>query len=258
MSLIDHIQSYLRHSAQQQYETLAVPPFTLFFHRTDTLRFFNYAIPAAPITGDVQSELRAVRAAFVERNRQPRFEFLEEYTPALASALEAAGFACEGRYPMMVCTPDTLTPAPDVTGLTLTLLEPGATVEDARGFLTAQRLGFDPTNPHPVTDQEITEFLGRLDLNGYVLAKLEGVAVSAGVFTVPYNGVTELAGIATLPAYRRRGIAAALTEYATRAAFARGVEIACLSAGDEQASRVYTRVGFQPMATMLAYSVPEP
>jgi ribosomal protein S18 acetylase RimI-like enzyme len=257
MPLIDYIQSYLRYSAQQQYETVAVPPFTLFFHRSDPLRFFNYAIPDAPITDDVQAALLALRQRFIERNRQPRFEFLEEYAPTLAGALEAAGFVSEGRFPMMVCTPDTLTPAPSVAGLTLTLLVPGASVEDARGFLTAQRLGFDPTSTQPVTEQEIDEFLARLDKHGYVLAKVDGIAVSAGVFTAPYHGVTELAGIATLPAYRRRGIAAALTEYATRTAFAQGVEIACLSAGDEQASRVYHRIGFQPMATMLAYSLPE-
>lgn len=258
MSLIERIQSYLRHSAQQQYEAVAVPPFTLFIHRTDNLRFFNYAIPDEPITGDVQAALLALCARYTARNRQPRFEFIEEYTPTLVPALEAAGFVAEGRYPMMVCTPETLIPPPIVADLTLALLAPDASAEDARSFMMTQRQGFEPTNTETVTEQEIAEFLDRLAINGYVLGRLAGEAVGAAVFTVPYAGVTELAGIATLSAYRRQGIASALTAYATQSAFARGVEIACLSAGDEQASRVYARLGFRPMATMLAYSVPAP
>jgi hypothetical protein len=36
------------------------------------------------------------------------------------------------------------------------------------------------------------------------------------------------------------------------------VTIACLSAGDERAGRVYERVGFHPYATMLAYGEKRP
>ena len=39
------LQNYLRYSARRQYEAVAVPPFTLFFHPTDALPYFNYAIP---------------------------------------------------------------------------------------------------------------------------------------------------------------------------------------------------------------------
>ena len=73
--------------------------------------------------------------------------------------------------------------------------------------------------------------------------------------TAPFDGITELVGIATGVPFRRRGIATCLTDLSLRWAFAHGVDIACLTAADRDAGRVYERTGFWPVATMLAYSV---
>ena len=54
---IERIQNYLRASAQAQYEALPLPPFTLFFHPTDALKYFNYGIPDGPAPGEL-SEAR--------------------------------------------------------------------------------------------------------------------------------------------------------------------------------------------------------
>jgi predicted GNAT family acetyltransferase len=106
-----------------------------------------------------------------------------------------------------------------------------------------------------MTEAEGERQRGRLAASaGSFLARLEGAPVAAADFTVPLDGFTELVGIATLPAYRRRGIASALTAAATETAFARGVRVAFLSAEDEHAGRVYERVGFRPFATALTYS----
>jgi predicted GNAT family acetyltransferase len=91
-----------------------------------------------------------------------------------------------------------------------------------------------------------------------LLRRIAGQPVSAAAFTAPIDGLIELVGIATLPDFRRRGIATALTDYALRVAFASGVELACLSAADANAGRVYERVGFRSLATMLAYSDARP
>ncbi len=42
---IMRLQAYLRHRARQPYDTVAVPPFTLFLHPSDPFPHFNYAIP---------------------------------------------------------------------------------------------------------------------------------------------------------------------------------------------------------------------
>lgn len=257
MDPITRLQAYLRHSARHQYSALAIPPFTLFFHPSTTFQFFNYAIPDEPIGEDLLLMLDVVKDLFIERGRKPRFEFIEEYAPKLGPALEQADFVLEGRFPLMVCTPETIQNAPPVAGLTISELIAEETKPSvARAFLATQRQAFAPDADPEVQEHEIDNFLERLSLNTHFLARLDGEPVSAGVYTEPYDGVTEIAGIGTLPAFRRRGIAAALVEQAVRTAFARGVEIACLSAGDERAGRVYERVGFRAMATMLAYSVP--
>ncbi|MFN8493034.1 MAG: GNAT family N-acetyltransferase [Caldilineaceae bacterium] len=253
---IDRLQAYLRHSADQQYEAVAVPPFTLFFRPSDPLRFFNYAIPDAPITADVQAALTTLKNIFTARNRQPRFEFIQEYTPALAPALVSAGFVEEGRYPMMVCTPETFQVAPVVPDFTIVQLTPASALDEVRTFLTTQRLGFEPTNTELVIDQAVQEAHKRMGRNRCFLGYYAGQPATVGVFTVPHAGVTEITSIATIEKFRRRGLASALTAHVTGAAFAQGVEIACLSAADEDAGRMYQQVGFRTVATMLAYSVP--
>lgn len=85
------------------------------------------------------------------------------------------------------------------------------------------------------------------------LALVDGQPAGAGAFSAPYDLLTEVAGIATLERFRRRGIAAFVTGEAVRTAFEQGLEAAVLSAADERAGRVYEKVGFRPYATMLAY-----
>ena len=54
-----------------------------------------------------------------------------------------------------------------------------------------------------------------------------------------------MTGVACLPAYRRRGLATAVTSALVADAIALGVDTVCLSAGDDDIARVYERVGFR-------------
>lgn len=257
MTLIERLQSYLRHAAQQQYEAVRVPPFTLFFHASNPFMYFNYAIPDEAAAGDLQGPLSELRAAFGSRGRQPRFEYIEEYAPDLGPALRAAGFVEDSRLHLMVCTPDTIRAAPEPPGLTVTVLAAPGTLADARDFLITQRLGFNPDDQGQPADAEVEQFRAGWTIGHDFLGRIDGEAAGVATFMPPWNGVTEVAGIATRESYRRRGVASALTERATRAAFEQDVEIACLTAGDERAGRVYERVGFRPYATTLFYLDPD-
>src|SRR5918911_48593 len=144
MTLVARLQSYLRHSARRQYEAVAVPPFTLFFHPTDALPYFNYAIPDEATGRDLQKPLARLRAEFNARRRQPRMEFIEAFAPELAAALRAEGFVEEARLNLMICTADTYRPAPPVPGLTVSVLAGRSPLADAQAFLATQRQGFDP------------------------------------------------------------------------------------------------------------------
>lgn len=253
MASIDRLQAYFRQIARQQYETVPVPGFTLFFHPADGLPFFNYAIPNGPLVADLDAALLLLRAEFSARRRRPRFEFVEECAPALAPALRAAGFSEEARQQLMICTSESWRSAPTVPGLEIAELSRASTAEEIQVFLTLQRRGFDPGSRNPSTEEEARRFLGTLGAGRAFVARLEGRPAGAGMYSSPLDRITEVVGLATLEPYRRRGIATALAAQAVSSALASGVEVVCLTAADARAGRVYERVGFVPCATMLAY-----
>ena len=65
----------------------------------------------------------------------------------------------------------------------------------------------------------------------------------------PRGDVTEIAGVAVLPAHRRRGIAGHLTWALAADAADAGVRTVFMSAGSDDVARVYEGVGFQRVAT---------
>lgn len=264
MTAIARLQAYLRHSARQQYQAVPIPPFTAFFHPYDDFPMFSYAIPDEPINreairrADVDSALAALREAFAARGRLARFEFIESFAPDLPPLLQSAGFVEETRQQLMVCTADTYEPAPRVKGLRTVDVNAGSPIDDLQGYLTVQRKAFGDESTEEANVVEVQRYLRYLgsQLGGglALLARLGGEPAAVITATQPFDGITELAGIATRHPYRRRGIATNLTSQALQWAFGHGVEIACLTAADAAAGRVYERVGFRPYATMLAYS----
>jgi len=262
------VQGYLRENARSQYDSAAFPPFTAFFHPSDPNPYFSYAIPDETPIGDPRQALEDLRAEFERRGRKPRFEYLEASSPWLEEILLRGGFREETRQWCMVCTPETLTRLEPVAGLEIVELNADSPDADIRDYLIAQRQGFNPDNiSHPGVkairqarrDFSLggwSAFLGRLivalDESGAPV--LPGEPAAAGCYGRIIEGVTEVAGIATRLPFRRRGIAGCLTEHMTVQAFQRGARVACLTAADEAAGRVYERCGFKPFSTMLAYA----
>ncbi|MEO6350449.1 MAG: GNAT family N-acetyltransferase [Candidatus Limnocylindrales bacterium] len=74
----------------------------------------------------------------------------------------------------------------------------------------------------------------------------------------PVDDVSEIVGVATLPAYRRQGLGAAVTSELVRDALARGVKTTFLSAGSEDVARVYERIGFRRVGSAGGAEPPEP
>ncbi|MCX6032399.1 MAG: GNAT family N-acetyltransferase [Chloroflexi bacterium] len=255
------LEAYMRKAAALTHDVVERPPFVLFFNPHDALRFYNYAKLLEPVgdapsthSGEVLSDaLAEVRAAFVARDRLPRFEFIAEFAPDFGAALAAAGFTLEDRTVLLTCTRETFRPAPLIPGLEIITLTPDSPAEDLLAHTEVQQRGFGDTSGEQPTLADAEHFRPKLERYAAFLARLDGVPVAAGDFTAPLDGFTELVGIATLEAYRRRGIASALTAQAAQTAFERGVEVAFLTAADERAGRVYERVGFRPYATALAY-----
>lgn len=254
MVSIARLQAYFRRSAQQQYDTVSVPDFALFFHPTDTLTYFNYAIPDEPRLSCLEASLSMMRDEFAARGRYPRIEFILEFAPQLAAALRAAGLAEEARQQLMVCTAQTHRPAPEVRGLAIAELTHASTVGTVQEYLTTQHRGFNPGSTGSASESDAQQLLRMMGEGRAYLAKLEGHPVGVGMYTTPFDGLSEIVGLATLEPYRRRGIATKVTARAVERVLGQGVEEVALVAADERAGRVYQRVGFARYATMLAYT----
>lgn len=252
-SLIERLQSYMRSSAAERYESVPVPPFTAFFS-ADPLIYFNYAIPDGPVSEDVGEPLRRLRAEFQARRRVPRFEYVSELAPRLADELRAAGFRQEAEARVMVCTRESFTPVEAPEGLELSVLTAGASREDARAFCNTGRRGFSVGEPdYEASEEELSRFLKDLKDGRSVLGRVEGEPAVVGTCTPPSEGIAELAGVATLERFRMRGFGTALTSRVAREAFDRGVDVLFLSTITEQAGRIYERVGFRFVTKMLFF-----
>lgn len=247
------IQSYFREVARRQYQVVEVPPFTLFFHPSDPLPFLNYAIPEKDDGRSLLAPLEELRAEFRKRERLPRFEFVEEFAPALGTALEAAGFVAEPPAHLMVANITTARPAPPVAGLRIDVVTKESHLEEARRLLYLQRAGFGMPDALQVSDADALWFTSTLGTGRGFVAWLGDTPVGGGVLLSPIDGLAEVAGIGVIEEYRRRGIGAAISGAALRFALDAGVDAAVLSAADERAGRVYTSVGFQSFGTTRFY-----
>ena len=232
-------------------ETTTIGPFLAAIHPTNDMIWLNYALPlptldVADVTADT---VDALRALFRSRGRVLRFEFFQPLWPDLGPAMERHGVKLQDAMPLMVCAPQDLRPvaAPEVTPRPL-----AADVDDAtlRRFITAARTAFG--EPAPATDADIAEQRDNLRRGVYrcAHAEIDGQIAGVGSMTVAND---ELVGIGTLPAYRRRGVAATLSSWLVADHLARGALLAWLSAGDAVAQAVYAKIGFRDAGVQLNY-----
>lgn len=78
----------------------------------------------------------------------------------------------------------------------------------------------------------------------------------AGGSHSPRGSVTEITGVATLPAHRRRGLGAVLAAVLGADAQRRGVDLCFLSSASDDVARVYAGAGFVRVATACVAGLP--
>lgn len=231
----------------RQRTVVAAPPFTALL-TPGAGAYANYAVIATPgrRVDDLGDSLATLRAAFAPD--PPRFELVDEAGPGAVEALLAAGAQETGRY--AVLTLDASAPVmPDAP--------PGASVEVVRSAAQAreaQQVANAAFRMEIASDPGVP---GEPPEGGCALVRLGGRAVSVAYWTAVADGVTEIAGVATLPDVRGRGLGTFVTASAVRSACElAGVTLAWLTPGGEGADRVYRRVGFQPTAHAVHLSLP--
>lgn len=253
-NLVQRIQAYLR-TRYLQHDIVAIPPFTIFFHRNDECAEASTAVPMTNTHREWCEPLHEIKNTFVRYGRVPRIEFLDTFAPTLPFALEQEGFVQVNDATVMVCTPETYRPAPAMPGLSTLILSRGLSPENIDVNLQTSELGFDPFSSHLKWTEEGV-FQQTLLTDRAFLLRLHRQPVAAGMFAEIHDRITELVGVTTLLEYRHRGFAAYLTGYMTQVAFARQVDLAFMICDNEAGVNMYRHLGYKPYATLLTYQMP--
>ena len=214
---------------------------------------------ARPAGGHVEAaDVRAVRARQWELGAPEAFEWIVDLAPTLGPAAREAGLDVL-EVPLMAL--DRPLEAPD-TGARVRRLEP----DD--GALAASRAVADLAFAAPGTGRGAPGAAERDGaLGGWPERRLGAVRerMAAGLIVTyvaedadgvlavgshqPVGDVSEVVGVGTLPAARRRGLGAAVTAALVADARRAGAEPVFLSAGSEDIARVYGRLGFERIGT---------
>ena len=211
--------------------------------------YMNYATPTAAEYD--AHHVRKMVEHFMRKGRTPRLEFTAEIWPGLRQLLAQEGFILEAEQPTMVCTRTDLRPL-RTPGVRVVMLSASDDLEPVLN-LANRAFGSEELATKEQIDSN-TDQLRRGTLKcaaGYLGQDLAGCA-----FTIPFDGVCELAGVGTDSALRRRGVASTVSTFLLEDHFQQGGDIAWLSAGDETSKRVYEGLGFRALATHVNYILP--
>ena len=239
---IDDLQRFLVAVASPGRDVIRVAPFTLYLDPDSDNLFHNYAIPDAGVGDVVAAALEDLRVAFRSRDRVARFEYLDEYAPALGAALARAGLVEHVRTPFMQVAPATLV-APSMS-LDLATVEE-LSDRDLVDWRRAQRIAYGDPADDPGGDARDP----RSSATAVVVVQGGGEVIGGAVASPIVAGIAEIQGVFCVETWRRRGVAGAATAAAAGLAFRRGATSCVLTPGDEGAMRVYARAGFAPVAT---------
>lgn len=258
LSRLRQLQSSVTEAPRPDTETFEVGPFRAWISATQSLIWLNYAIPIAEWRSEreVSEAIAVLRHEFAERRRILRFEFFDESWPGLPSILDAAGLAVQAVQPLMICTPEDLRPF-QASDVRVHLLTP----DDREGiatFLSVQIEGFGEDLGR-VSKERVAQMARDIRESGLraALATLADQPAGTGAITA-YRGVGELVGVTTVPSLRRHGVASTLSAYLTYDHFARGNDLAWLSAADQIAQAVYARIGYRLAGRQLNYIDADP
>ncbi|MEU8531036.1 MULTISPECIES: GNAT family N-acetyltransferase [Streptomyces] len=264
--LLDRIERYYDAVPRSSARAEDFGPLTLFVQEGAGWPY--YARPTVKAAaGATADDVARVRARQRELGVPEAFEWVDETTPGLRAAVEGAGLVVHA-HPLMALDLDAPAEAaepPRADGVVVRLLD--ADDPALLGAVTVPHLAFaDPgTQVGAAGAPELADLMrqhagdGSADrVAGRMTAGLTRLAAALENDTVlcagqhqPVGSVSEVVGVGTLPAARRRGLGLAVTSALVADARERGVRTVFLSAGDEDVARIYARLGFRRVGTAL-------
>jgi ribosomal protein S18 acetylase RimI-like enzyme len=170
--------------------------------------------------------------------------------PAVEPALLTAGFAVEGRLPLMVFRGSEEQAPPDG----IELVE-ATTDDELRGVAEAQWEAYEESGVVP--ERVVASLRQTLEAGGVVVLARDadtGEPAGGGLCTGPHEGATELTSIGVRERFRRRGIAETMTRWLARELQTRGCDGVFLMADGAPEERIYARAGFATISDILHIS----
>lgn len=220
-----------------------------------------YARPNLARTSEpTVDEIREVIARQLELEVPLALEWVHDTAPSLAAVARVAGMTVQ-ECPMLVLESLLETPAPDGT---VRLMD--AEDDDVAVVEAAIRVGFG-TPGTAISDAGVAErddtaaSLGALRDRGFTVDGLrKGRTIMVGAFVNdvgavgggshnPRGHISEMVGVGVVPAFRRRGLGAAVAHLLSRHALDNGVTTVFCGAESIDVARVYERVGFRRIGT---------
>jgi ribosomal protein S18 acetylase RimI-like enzyme len=203
-----------------------------------------YARPSGPPVSPADLE------AVLDRQRALALPLALEWVQGRPEGLDelaaAAGMQVV-HHPLLVASSEELLPMEaqvDVRlpGADLARVEAVAELGFAHPGTQVGDVGVEAVAPLPDDPRRLARVAGG---HPHVLAAyVDGFPVARGAMTV-VDGVAEITGVTTLPAYRRQGLGSAVTAVLAEHAVRRGARLLWLSATDDAVARVYSRLGFR-------------
>ncbi len=196
-------------------------------------------------------DVAAAAQLLVDHGSEVSFEWVHELVPSFVTTLETAGYAVTLHPLLALELPAPLPATPHAALLTAgdrrfrDALAVAEIAFAAAGTAVGDQ-GVEARDATVVPDDQLDHIRGRVaDGSAAMVAAVDPVdGVVASGSHVPVDGVTEIMGVATLPTYRRRGLAIDVVARLLADATGRGCGLALLSAADDDVARVYERLGF--------------
>ncbi|MEP6650769.1 MAG: GNAT family N-acetyltransferase [Lapillicoccus sp.] len=255
-AILADLERYYDTAPRATCDTEELGSLTLFVARSG---FPYYARPRLGVANEITAD---DVTAVLERQREldvpQAVEWVHDTTPSLLPAARSAGMTVE-ECPLLVLAQDPFEPDP-AAGVRVVAAD-----DPQLGLVRAAiNVGFGNagTSVGEASVAERDAEAAARPESAERIAELitAGLSVLAGAFHPqagpvgggnhnPRGDVTELVGVGVLPAYRRRGLAAAITARLARHAMDHGVETVFCSAHDDAVARVYESVGFRRVGT---------
>ena len=226
-----------------------------------------YARPRLDATdAPTLADVTAVRTRQRELGLPEAFEWVHEHQPDLLAVARSAGLSVL-EAPLMLLEPERLPDPGTFSDVPVRVLDPGdpgfAADIALRRAVAAVGFANGGTARGDAGPAERDAALAQLDVAALeeeatrvadgrrisVLADTPDEGALASGMAMRVDDVAEIAGVATLPSARQRGLGAAVTATLARELRAAGTDLIFLSAGSEDIARVYLRVGFRRIGT---------